>query len=67
MNNQWTVDPDDNWRKSNEKWLLEANLPNTTRCPDTLTNIRCELVAGHESTHMIYMATVNPRDPKKAS
>ena len=60
MNNTWSVDPSQDWLDKNVEWLLEANLPNTERCQDTLTGMRCELKAGHSSSHMIYVTAERP-------
>lgn len=61
--NTWIVDPSDDWKRQNRSELLEANLPDTPRCPATLTEKQCELRQGHVCSHAItlhVLADVTP-------
>jgi hypothetical protein len=67
VNNTWTVDPTDEWKQQNQEWLLEANVPGTERCQETLTGVRCELKAAHSSSHMIKMGVREKLDEAAAA
>ena len=60
MTKLWAVDPPEDWLTTNRRWLIEANLPDAQRCSERLVGQQCELIAAHDSSHMVHLEKEQP-------